>query len=68
MVDVSGAQRLDTGSGRVCTGESPGYWYTASASRGRYESSRKGDGLAVRIKMVVVETERQIVIAMAKVS
>src|SRR6185437_10031390 len=49
--------------------ESAGYMCAPiSHHAGRDKRGRKGDRLAMGIKMVVIEAERQIVIAMAKVS
>src|SRR6185437_12931452 len=69
MVDVTCTERLDSSIGRVCSGESPGYMCAPTSHyAGRDKRGRKGNRLAVGIKMVVIEPERQIVIAMAKVS
>ena len=69
VIDISRPERLDGCIRRVCPGEGTGYGRPPTVCHARRsERSRKGDWLAMRVKMAVVETNREVVIAGANVS
>ena len=69
VIDISRPERLDRCIRRVCPGEGASYGRAPTVCHARRsECSRKGDWLAMRVEMAVVETKREVVIAVANVS